>query len=80
LVLFLKQKTNQYVPKQAPVFTEQQLATFLQYAPNEGEILLQKLILLFGLYGGLRTSELTTELRWDDVESVENGLRVLVRH
>jgi hypothetical protein len=46
----------------SPVFTEQQLASFLQHAPNDGDFLLQKLSLLFALYGGLRTIELN-ELR-----------------
>jgi integrase len=40
---------------------------------------LQKLVLLFGFYGGLRTSELT-ELRWNDIELTEQGIKVTIRH
>lgn len=79
LRLFLKRKGQRYKPKKASVFTRVQVENYIKQAPNVGQHLLQKLVLLFGFYGGLRTSELT-ELRWNDIELTEQGIKVTIRY
>jgi len=56
---FLKQLSATHVPKQAKPFTEKEISLYLQSAPNDGSHLVMKLIVLFGIYGGMRLEELT---------------------
>jgi integrase len=78
---FLKKLSTNHKPKQALTFTEEEVNRFLINAPNEGVHLVHKLILLFGIYGGLRPSELT-DLCWGDIsENTSEGfISITIRH
>jgi integrase len=81
LVFFLKQKSEMCKPKKAVIFSSDQIKQYLSSAPNEGEYLVNKLVLVFGLFGALRCNELTV-LEWEDVldETSQGVLRVTIRH
>ena len=50
---------NRTTVTKAKVFTVSQLNKYLDEAPNTGHFLVDKLVLLFGLYGNMRCNELT---------------------
>jgi integrase len=61
LILFLKQQNAPHKPKRSAVFTKEQIQRFLLLCHQKnGQLLVQKLVLLFGIYGGLRPDELTS--------------------
>lgn len=70
----LKRKSESYKPKKAKVLTSEQITTFFMEAPDE-VYLLEKVILLFGIYGACRREELV-KLSLDNIE--DNGKFIVV--
>jgi len=78
-VRFLKQITATLVPKQAKPSTKKEISFCLQSAPNDGSHFVMKLVVLFGIYGGMRLKELTY-LLWSDIDEPQEGmLRIIIR-
>ena len=63
---------NQIKIKKAATFTEEQINKYLTEEKSTGQALVNKLMLMFGLYGSLRVSELTM-LCFEDVEFVNRA-------
>lgn len=74
---FLKRNAETKKKKQAPVFSQEQLMTFVRNADDETE-LHTKLAVLFQFGGGLRLSE-TLSLEFRDVEALEDRLIIKIR-
>lgn len=70
----LKQKSATHKKKKAKVFQREEIAKFLKEAPDE-EFLEDKLALLLGLHGGLRTEEFLI-LNIEDITVREDYLSV----
>jgi integrase len=78
LILFLKQQNAPHKPKRSAVFTKEQIQRFLLLCHQKnGQLLVQKLVLLFGIYGGLRPDELTS-MRWTDLHISESEIKVTI--
>jgi integrase len=75
---FLKTLTRHHLKKQAPAFTRDELFTYLRTAPSEGKSLINKLVLVVGFFGGLRSSEITA-LTWEDISFSSDGILVTIR-
>ena len=59
--------SNKTKTKKAKCFTEEEINTYLRNEKSSGQALVTKLILVFGLYGALRVSELAA-LKFEHVE------------
>jgi len=73
----LKTKSATHQKKKAKVFTREEIDRFLKDAPND-QFLEDKLALLLGLHGGLRTEEFL-KLAIEDIEKRQDYLKVTVR-
>ena len=74
---FLRTLSRHHKKKQAAAFTRDELFRFLRDAPNDGKNLVDKLIVLCGFYGGLRSTEIVT-LTWEEVAFTEDGMLVTI--
>jgi integrase len=72
---FLKTLSRYHKKKKAPAFSRDELFKFLREAPNSGRSLVDKLIVLTGFYGGLRSCELVA-LTWADIVLTPEGILV----
>lgn len=70
---YLKQKSKGYEPKKSSVLTRENVLKFIHEAPNE-TFLMNKVALLFGVFGGCRRQELVNML----VTHVEDRKSVFV--
>ncbi len=75
---YLKALSTTHQKKKAAVFTRDDIKEFLKRAPTD-EYLRKKLILLFGLFRGLRANELT-HLTFEDITEIDQGLRINLPH
>ncbi len=75
---YLKALSVTYQKKKVEVFIRKDVEQFLKEAPTE-EHLREKLILLFGLFGGLRADELT-HLTFEDITKIRQGLKINLPH
>ncbi|XP_048520678.1 uncharacterized protein LOC125503811 [Dendroctonus ponderosae] len=75
LISFLKVKSKGYVPKKSKVLSGEQVLKFLKNAPDD-IYLLHKVVLLMGLFGGLRRDELV-KMTVDHIE--DKGVVIFVK-
>lgn len=75
LISFLKMKSKGYISKKSKVLEANQVLKFIQTAPDE-IYLLHKVVLVMGVFGGLRRDELV-KMAVDDVE--DKGTCLLVK-
>ncbi|XP_050307667.1 uncharacterized protein LOC126744318 isoform X2 [Anthonomus grandis grandis] len=66
LISFLKVKSKVYVPKKSKVLEEKQIINFIKKAPDD-IYLVHKVILVMGVFGGLRRDKLV-KMTIDDIE------------
>ena len=71
----LKALSKQHAPKQADIFTLQQVHQFYRSVLDQPEVVLACSLLL---HGGMRRTELT-KLTWNDIEEAGNTLVVTIR-
>jgi integrase len=72
---FLKTLSRYHKKKKAPAFSRDQLFQYLRGAPSMGRELVEKLVVLTGFYGGLRSSGLVA-LTWADIVFTAEGILV----
>ena len=75
---FLKTLARMHLKKKAPAFSREELFMFLRTAPSESKVLICKLVLLVGFYGGLRCSEMVA-LMWKDLVFTEEGILITIQ-
>ncbi|XP_050298680.1 uncharacterized protein LOC126737720 [Anthonomus grandis grandis] len=75
LISFLKVKSKGYVPKKSKVLEEEQIIKFIKKAPDI--YLVHKVILVMGVFGGLRRDELV-KMTIDDIEDRGTVLAIKV--
>ena len=68
----IKKLHRNHVPKQACVFTKEQIDRFVLNAPEHMHFLVKKLVALIGIQGALRISEITN-LEFNDITFMPNG-------
>lgn len=71
---FLKQTGRRYQPKKSKVLTRDQVLTFLKEAPTE-EYLLEKAVLVMGVFGACRRDELV-KMRFTDLRDLGTHLLI----
>jgi integrase len=76
-IAFLKRQAVGYIPKKSKILTAEQVTKFLCEA-SDGEYLLAKVILVFGIFGACRRDDLI-RLSLDDVEDNGRFLVVFLR-
>lgn len=74
----LKQESRTHLKKKAATFTSEQIDEFLEKAPDTLEVLQDKLALLLGLFGGLRSEEYC-EIQFEDVQAFDDHLKVTIK-
>lgn len=72
---YLKALSRQHKKTKAPSFSRDDLFKYLRTAPSDGTHLVDKLIMLCGFYGGLRSCELAS-LMWGDVTFAQEGILI----
>lgn len=72
LTKVMKRYQEGYIPKRAQVFTGEQIRKYLDESPNNGKNSLMKVVVCFGMYGGLRCAELI-KIDYSDITLRENG-------
>jgi integrase len=72
---YLKTLSRHHKKAKAPPFSRDDLFKYLRTAPSDGAHLVDKLIMLCGFYGGLRSCELTA-LKWEDVTLSQEGVLI----
>jgi len=72
---FLKTLSRYHKKKKAPAFSRDDLFRFLRETPSTGRELVEKLVVLTGFYGGLRSCELVA-LIWSDIVFSAEGVLV----
>lgn len=70
---FLKNINSSYQKKQANFFTKDDVNKFLDEAPNSGAFLLDKVILLFGIFGGCRSISELLPITFDDIKIIDEA-------
>jgi integrase len=76
---FLKTLSRYHKKKKAPAFSRDDLFRYFRQAPSEGRGLVEKLVVLTGFYGGLRSCELVS-LTWADIIFATEGVLVNIAH
>ena len=76
---FLKTLSRTHKKKKALAFSRDEVFRFLSEAPSDGHDLTRKLVLLAGLYGGLRGCELVA-LTWDDITFSHDGILLRIAY
>lgn len=74
----LKQESKRHQKKKAATFTSEQVDEFLEKAPDTLEFQQDKLALLLGLYGGLRSEEYCS-IQFEDVQMFDDHLKVTIK-
>jgi integrase len=72
---FLKALGSGQRPKKAPSFTKLHIFDFLGLCPNEGQAVVDKLVVAFGYFGALRVAELV-KMSFGDVQVTHVGALV----
>jgi integrase len=72
---YLKTLSRYHRKTKAPAFSREQIFEYLRTAPSDGTSLVNKLVLLCGFYGGMRSSEITAR-RWEDVTFAVEGILI----
>jgi integrase len=76
LIKLLQRYQHGYTPKRAEIFTVEQIESFLKNSPEEGQNLLNKSVVCFGFYGGLRCADMVGICNEDVEVDSTNGLWV----
>lgn len=77
LFLFLKRTSDGYKPKKAKILSEEQVTKFLLEADDQ-KWLLEKVILILGIFGACRRNELAS-LTVDDFEDTNQNVLITIR-
>ena len=72
-VYFLKNINSTYQKKQANYFTKEDIDNFLEKAPNSGAFLLDKVILVFGIFGGCRSISELLPITFNDINIIDEA-------
>lgn len=73
----LKQASKGHSKKKAKTFTSEQVDQFLEKAPNSLDVIQDKLALLLGLFGGLRSEEFC-DIQFENIQVFEDHLKVSI--
>ena len=75
---FLRCTGSSETPRHAAAFQHSEVFRYIAEAPEGNDYLVSKLVVGFGVFGGMRAGELTS-LRRNDVRETDVGLQVTIR-